>query len=202
LSDAAVRHLRRDARLRPVIDRVGEYGLRRVRNRYECLVGAIVNQQLAGSAARPILARFRAMYGPRFPRPEAVAATRTAALRRVGLSSMKASYIRGISRDIACGALRLDALSRMDDEAVVERLSRVRGIGRWTAEMYLMFALGRPDVLPVGDYGLRAGVRDLFSMRDLPTPAELRRRAEPWRPYRSVATWYIWKGMRGFGEIG
>ncbi len=202
MSEEAVRHLRRDARLGPVVARVGPYGLRRVRNRYECLVGAIVNQQLAGSAARPILARFRALHGPRFPKPKDIAKTRESTLLKVGLSRMKASYIRGISSEISTGRLRLDALSRMDDESVIERLSEIRGIGRWTAEMYLMFALGRPDVLPVGDYGLRAGVRDLFGMRELPTPAELQKRAEPWRPYRSAATWYIWKGVRGFGELG
>lgn len=202
MSTKALRHLRGDARLAAVIDRVGTYGLRRIRNRYECLVGAIINQQLSGPSARAIMARFRALHASRFPRPSEVALARTSVLRRIGLSSMKISYIRDLSRQIASGEIRLARLSRMDDESVIASLVSVRGVGRWTAEMYLIFALGRPDVLPADDLGLRAGVQRLYSMRALPTRAQLVRRAEKWRPYRTIATWYIWKGMQGFGEIG
>ncbi len=201
MSDGAIAHLRTDRRLRPVIDRVGAFRMRRVRNRYECLVGAIINQQLSGSAARSIQSRFRSTYARRFPLPADVIATRNPVLRRTGLSSMKISYIKGLSRELESGRLRLDALTKMDDESVIDSLVSVRGIGRWTAEMYLMFALGRPDVLPVGDLGLRTGVQKLYSLRS-PSPDKIRRIAEKWRPYRSVATWYIWRGMQGFGEIG
>ena len=202
MSAEALRHLSGDPRLAAVIERVGEYRIRRVRNRYECLVGAIINQQLSGSAARSIMSRFRAMYPGRFPRPAEVASTRAPALRRIGLSTMKVSYIKGLSAEIGSGSLDLARISRLDDESVIAELTAVRGIGRWTAEMYLMFALGRPDVLPVGDLGLRAGIKALYSMRQMPTHSQVRRRAEKWRPYRSVATWYIWRGMQGFGEIG
>lgn len=202
MSAKALAHLRTDKKLQSVIDRVGEYKIRRIHNRYECLVGAIINQQLSGSAARSIHSRFRKMYPGRFPHPAVVASTRDSALRKIGLSTMKISYIKGLSCDIESKKLRLDRFSKMDDESVIDSLVSVRGIGRWTAEMYLMFALGRLDVLPVGDLGLRVGVQKLYRMRSSPTHEQIRRIAEKWRPYRTVATWYIWRGMQGFGEIG
>ena len=191
---AVARHLSgRDGRLAAVVGRVGEYRMRRARNRYESLVLAVIGQQLSGAAAGAAAARFRALYGGRFPRPGAVAATPEAALRGAGLSGMKAAAIAGLSARIESGALRLDALPRMPDEDVVGELSAVRGVGRWTAQMFLMFALGRLDVLPAGDLGLRRGIMLLRSAGRLPSEAEAEREAEAWRPYRSAATWYLWR---------
>ncbi|ABK78469.1 3-methyladenine DNA glycosylase/8-oxoguanine DNA glycosylase [Cenarchaeum symbiosum A] len=180
---------------------VGEYNPRRTRNRHEALVRSIITQQLSGSAASSILARFRALYGGGFPRPADVARTPARKLQQAGISAMKADYIRGLSGMIDRRELKLAGFSRMGDEEVVAELVRVRGVGRWTAEMFLIFALGRQDVLPLGDLGLRKGVMKLCSMDSLPTDAEIVKTAERWRPYRTAATWYLWKGTQGFRNI-
>ena len=199
--DDILHHLCTDKKLAKVIDRVGKYNMRHIRNRYECLVGAIINQQLSGSAARSIQTRFRALYPGRFPLPSEVMSTSISTLRRIGLSSMKTSYIKDISVAIDSKRLRLDSFTKMDDESIIDVLVSVRGIGRWTAQMYLMFALARQDVLPTSDLGLRTGVQRLYLLKSQLTDERLERIAQKWRPYRSIATWYIWRGMQGFGEI-
>ena len=197
----AINHLRKDRKLVKVIDDVGQYKITLVKNPYESLVEAIITQQLSGKAADSISKRFREIYG-RFPKPADVVKTPHSKLRAAGLSGMKASYIKDLSRKIEKKELRIGALKNMTDDDVIEQLTRVRGIGRWTAEMFLIFSLGRLDVLPVGDLGLRKGVQRLYSLSELPEKDEIENIAEGWRPYRTVATWYIWKSLSQFEKIG
>lgn len=193
--DMVISHLCRDERLAGVVREVGDYRIIQVRNRYRALVEAVIAQQLSGSAAGSISARFRGLY-PRFPRPRDVLETSDGALRDAGLSRMKILCIREISARMETGELRLRDIRRLPDEKVVAELTKIRGVGRWTAEMFLIFSLGRMDVLPVGDLGLRRGVETLY---DIPDPAaeDIIEIAEKWRPFRSVAVWYIWKGQGG-----
>ncbi|MEM3006662.1 MAG: DNA-3-methyladenine glycosylase [Candidatus Nitrosotenuis sp.] len=201
MSNDAIKFLRKDAKLAKIIDAVGKYKINLVRDPYESLVEAIITQQLSGKAAESISKRFRKMYGG-FPKPREVVKTPHSKLRKVGLSDMKVTYIKDLSKKIESNDLRLDSLKDMNDEEVIEHLSQVKGIGRWTAEMFLIFSLGRLDVLPVGDLGLRKGVQKLYSLSELPQKDQIERLAEKWRPYRTVATWYIWKGLSQFDKIG
>ena len=192
-------HLCTDPKLEAAVREVGEYDIRLDSDKYESLVQAIITQQLSGKASGAIAARLKALYGGAFPAPADVLATSDDDLRAVGLSRGKVSYIRGISELVESGGLDLDSLEEMPDDDVVAALTAVKGIGRWTAEMFLIFTLGRLDVLPVDDLGLRKGIRLVYSTRTLPTGAEAARIAERWRPYRTVATWYLWKYQRMLG---
>lgn len=201
-SDAEfIDHLCRDPRMEAVVREVGDYAVGPPGDRYESLVGLIITQQLSGKAAGAIKARFRAMYGGAFPAPGDVAATPDAALRAAGMSGMKASYVKDLSRRVASGRLRLGDLDGLPDEEAIGRLMEVRGVGRWTAEIFLIFALGRLDVLPAGDLWLRKGIKEAYSLRLIPDEDEARRIAERWRPYRSVAAWYLWKYQPGFDRV-
>jgi len=192
---AAVAHLRRaDPVLARVIDSVGPFELRLRRERFPALCRAIIFQQLAGAAARTIYDRFVALFGERgFPSPRQVLAASEAALRAAGLSRQKIRYLRDLAEHVAAGKINFHRFPRMSDEEVIAELVRVHGVGRWTAEMFLMFNLGRPDVLPVDDLGVRNAVRRLYRMRKLPDARRLRALGERWRPYRSVASWYLWR---------
>jgi DNA-3-methyladenine glycosylase II len=184
-----------------VIESIGPHKIAVVKNPYKSLVEAIITQQLSGKAADTISKRFRRIYG-RFPKPVDVIRTPDSKLRAAGLSGMKVSYIKDLSTKIESGEIRMSSLKNMTDGEVVEHLTQVKGIGRWTAEMFLIFSLGRLDVLPVGDLGLRKGIQRLFSLPDLPEEDEIEDIAEKWRPYRTVATWYIWKSLSQFDNIG
>jgi DNA-3-methyladenine glycosylase II len=140
-----------------------------------------------------IAARVEAVLSPHGFLPSAVVAASEETLRSAGLSRAKALALKDLAERANNGLLPLDSLSNLSDEEVIACLVPVRGIGRWTAEMFLIFSLGRFDVLPVDDFGLRAGVRDLYQLSELPSKADLRERGEPWRPYRSIATWYFWR---------
>lgn len=193
----AVRHLRRaDPVLARLIGEVGpcRYRVDRGGGPFAVLVEAIVYQQLAGAAAATIHGRLCALVGRRYPRPEDVARVTDAGLRGAGLSRQKIGYLRDLVARVQDG-LPLGRLSRLSDEAVVEALTTVKGIGRWTAEMYLMFRLGRLDVLPVDDLGIRKAMQNAWRKRALPKPDWMRATAEPWRPYRSVACWYLWRSL-------
>ncbi len=192
----ARRHLsRRDAILRPLIARVGRCTLDPGGDRFAALVRAVVAQMISTKAARAITARLEAMVGDLAP--ERILAAGEGLLREAGLSGSKAQALADLAAHVTDGRLPLARLEELDDEEVIARLVPVRGIGRWTAEMFLIFSLGRLDVLPVDDFGLRAGVRDHYWLKELPGRAVLRELAESWRPYRSVATWYLWRS-RGF----
>jgi DNA-3-methyladenine glycosylase II len=158
------------------------------------LVRAIIGQQLSTTAAATIAGRFEALWGS-FPTPAQVTAMPDERLRAVGLSGQKTGYLRDLCKRIEAGDLPIDALDRMDDEAVVAKLTEVKGIGRWTAEMFLIFRLHRPDVLPVGDLGIVKAVQRAYKLRKTPTPDRLMRIGEAWRPYRSVACWYLWASL-------
>ncbi len=185
--------LRRDKVLAPVIRRVGACGLRRRGDPYRALLRSILYQQLAGAAAAAIDRRLRARFDGRYPTPERLLATRARELRAVGLSRQKIAALHSLAQAFRDGTVSSRRLTRLDDEAVIEAVTAIRGVGDWTAHMLLMFSLGRPDVLPVGDYGIRKGVQSLYGLKELPGPRELDTIAEPWRPYRSVASWYLWR---------
>lgn len=200
--EAAIKHLKKDPKLAEIIFNVGACKIRTTKNRYESLVEAIITQQLSGSAAKSISERFRLLYSSRFPKPIDVIKTSDARLRKIGLSQMKVSYIKDLSKKISSKELQLNKMHGLSDEQVIEELIQVRGIGRWTAEMFLIFSLGRIDILPVGDLGLKKGIKKLHSLKELPTEDKMKKIAEKWRPYRTVATWYLWKSLKNFDDIG
>jgi DNA-3-methyladenine glycosylase II len=190
----AKRHLRRcDPQLAQLIKRVGPCTLQPDGDAFPLLVRAIIAQMISTKAARAIGARVLAALHPHGVTAAAVAAASEDCLRGAGLSRAKVLALKDLANRGLSGALPLDGLAQMSDEDVIDALVPVRGIGRWTAEMFLIFSLGRLDVLPVDDLGLRAGVRDVYELPELPGRAELRERGEVWRPYRSIATWYFWR---------
>ena len=202
MSTVAIKVLKKDPKLARIIKVVGKYQITITSNYFESLIEAIITQQLAGAAAKAISKRFRSLYGKRFPKPIDVLKTSDPKLRKTGLSGMKVKYIKDLSKNIESKKLKLRSLSKLSDDEIVEQLTRVKGIGRWTAEMFLIFSLGRMDVLPVGDLGLKKGVQLLNSSTKLPTSDEIEELAEKWRPYRTVATWYLWKSLQKFDTIG
>jgi 3-methyladenine DNA glycosylase/8-oxoguanine DNA glycosylase len=195
----AVRHLKAaDPVMRRVIDKVGPCRLDPGERPdvFHALVRSIIYQQLNGNAAGSIYRRFKALYPSReFPTAADIAATGDGALRAAGLSPQKLSYLRDLSARTADGSLDLAGVHGMEDEAVIEHLTQVRGVGRWTAEMVLMFTLGRQDVLPVDDYGFKRAVQVQYRMRAPPKRERLHKLAEPWRPFRTVGTWYMWQSL-------
>ncbi|MBI4467501.1 MAG: DNA-3-methyladenine glycosylase 2 family protein [Acidobacteria bacterium] len=195
----AVRYLKEaDPILGRAIESVGPYRLKRQPNQFGALVEAILYQQLALNAAATIARRFRRLYANpgRLPRPEELRRTPARKLRAAGISRQKIGYLRDLARKAASGRLRLGRFRGMSDEEVIANLIQVKGIGRWTAEMFLLFSLGRPDVLPLDDLGLRYAVKQAYRLRTLPSATKMERIAAPWRPYRSAATWYLWKFRR------
>lgn len=193
--DVATRHVAAaDARIAALIDAVGPCTLSVRRGRYASLVRAIVGQQVSTAAARTIYGRLQAAAGGRVA-AAAVAALNDATLRSAGLSGQKVLSVRDLTERVVGGDLRLQRLSSLDDEAVIEDLTRVRGIGRWTAEMFLMFVLLRGDVLPVDDLGIQNAFRKFYSMRARPSAARMQQLARPWRPWRTVGCWYLWRGL-------
>lgn len=171
------------------------FDARPARSIFQGLAEAIVYQQLNGRAAATILARVVALYRPkRFPSPADVLATPDATLRAAGLSAAKTAAMKDLAAHVLAGEIPTLAAARtLDDETLVAELTRVRGIGRWTVEMLLMFRLRRPDVLPVGDYGVCKGFQLLYGLRKPPRPERLVKHAECWRPFRSVGSWYMWR---------
>jgi 3-methyladenine DNA glycosylase/8-oxoguanine DNA glycosylase len=197
--EAAVLHLRgADAFLARVIDSIGPFTLEPVSGAYRALARAIFFQQLAGPAARAIMRRVLDLLGTddaRFFTPEQFLAATDEDLRAAGLSRQKMVYLRDLADKFAAGELREDEFAHLDDEEVVRRVTAVKGIGRRTAEMFLIFSLGRPDVLPVDDLGVRRGFQVVYGLDGLASPERMRTIAEPWRPYRSVGTWYMWRSV-------
>jgi len=192
----ALRHLRRDDRFDALIGRVGRCGLKAERGRepYEALLRSIAHQQLHARAAEAILGRFLALYGSRFPPPAQVLSTDDARLRACGFSGTKIAAIRDICARTLDGTVppRRQA-ARISDAELIARLTTIRGVGRWTVEMLLIFTLGRPDVLPVDDFGVREGYRLLHGLQAQPRPRDLATIGEAWAPWRSFAAWYLWR---------
>lgn len=191
---------RRDPVLGRVIRAVGPIDFKVEDGHYESLVGAIIFQQLAGTAAQAILNRFMQLYGGKIPGPEKYLATDERKLRSVGLSPQKISYIRDLCQRIVNGSLDLRSLTEKPDNQVIEHLDPVKGVGRWTAEMFLLFVLGRTDVLPVDDLGLQKAAKRIYKLRALPTRTRFERLAKNWHPYSSVATMYLWRSREKPGD--
>jgi DNA-3-methyladenine glycosylase II len=201
LSEEAIKFLKKDPNLAKIICQVGKYRISLVKNPYRSLINAIITQQLSSAAADSISKKFQKLYQG-YPKPIDVISTPDSKLRSAGLSQMKVIYIKDLSEKIQSKELRIRSLKDKSDEDVILHLTQVKGIGRWTAEMFLIFSLGRLDVLPVGDLGLKKGMQRLYCMPDLPEKEEIERIAEKWRPYRTVATWYIWRSLNQFDKIG
>jgi len=191
--------MRRDPILAVIIKQIGPCGMadRQRKDHLSALVGAIVSQQLSTKAAATIFGRFVALFPENhIPDAAAIAAQSDASLRGVGLSGQKVGYLRDLSLRIADGRLNLDELDALSDEVVIERLTAVKGFGRWTAEMFLMFRLHRPDVLPAGDLGIVNAIQRLYRLRKRPEAKRVLKIGEAWRPYRSVASWYLWQSLK------
>jgi DNA-3-methyladenine glycosylase II len=196
-ADAGRRLARLDARLKPLIAHVGPCTLRPHPDAFRVLASSIVSQQISTKAAASISQRVRALCGRGGVRPKRIAELPDEALRGAGLSNNKLLSMRSLSQFFLDNASLVRRLKAMPDEEVIEALIPIRGVGVWTAQMFLIFCLGRPDVLPTADYGFQAGVRDVYRLDELPKAKALEDLAEPWRPLRTVATWYFWKS-RGF----
>ena len=198
MSRRAIKHLRAtDPALGAIIDRVGPYRLtpRTEGTHFDYVVRCIVGQQLSGKAATTIYQRVRDLYGGGFPTPAQFLKAPVAKLRAAGLSGRKVEYVKELAARTQTKSIAILGLHEMHDEEVMETLVSVRGIGRWTAQMVLMFRLGRPDVLPELDLGVQKAVQRLHRMRKLPTPQKLRKLGEKWAPYRTFAAWYLWRSL-------
>jgi len=195
-SRKAVAHLRKvDPKLAEVIDRIGPFQGWPVRNgtHFDAVCRSIVFQQLSGKAAGTIHGRFEGIYGGRPPLPDELATTTDDKLRAVGLSRQKSAYLKDLGAKVAAGNLPIETLHELTDDEVIAALTQVKGIGRWTAQMFLMFRLGRPDVLPDLDLGVQKGIQRTYRLRKLPTPERVKQIGAKWAPYRSVGAWYMWR---------
>jgi DNA-3-methyladenine glycosylase II len=184
---------RRDPRLRPLIKRVGPCTLETHPDAFRVLASSIISQQISTKAAKSINQRVHTLCGRGGIRPKNLACLKDEDLRAAGLSASKLLSMRSLTQYFVERPRLVRDLKEMPDEEVIETLIPIRGIGVWTAQMFLIFCLGRPDVLPTADFGVKAGVRDLFGLSDLPKADMLEELAEPWRPYRTVASWYFWR---------
>jgi DNA-3-methyladenine glycosylase II len=197
MNRVAVRHLKRsDPRLAAVRERVGPCRFQPERNgtHFDAILRSIIYQQLSGKAAATIHRRVIALLGGA-PTPAAVAATPDDALRAAGLSRQKMSYVRDLARQATSGAVPFASLDTLDDDAVIEALTAIKGVGRWTAQMFLMFRLGRPNVLPAEDLGIRKGVQLAYRTRGLPPPKRVLTLGRSWSPYATIASWYLWRSL-------
>ena len=187
-----------DQRMGKLIEKFGPPNFNLMNNYYESLVRSIVYQQLSGKAASIIYERFLDLFVfDIYPEPKDILAVSIETLRSSGLSYQKVNYIRDLSEKWQDGTMNLTDIDSMTDEEISSELIKVKGIGQWTADMFLMFTLGRPDVFPFGDLGIQKGVMILTNMNRLPTQKEMERKTKKWHPYRTVAAWYLWKLVDG-----
>jgi DNA-3-methyladenine glycosylase II len=163
---------------------------------FSVLVNSIISQQLSGSAARAIAGRLRDRFDGRMPSPTQLLAMRPATLRAVGLSRMKVEYLRSLAKHIVSGEFRIEHLGKFSDDEVREQITAIKGLGRWSADMFLLIKLRRPDILPSGDLGIRSAVQRLYRLKHLPTPREVDAIGEKWRPHRTLASLYLWASDR------
>jgi DNA-3-methyladenine glycosylase II len=198
LHRSAMRHLQRaDPVLAEVVARHGphRFELRTGGSHFDAIARAIVSQQLSVKAASTIHGRFRALYDGAGGTPEVVAGISETRLRKAGLSWQKIGYIQDLARRVTSGELELDRIDEMSDDELVTRLTAVKGVGTWTAQMFLMFRLGRPDVLPVLDLGIQKAIQRAYRMRKRPTVRQVEKIARAWAPYRTIACWYLWRSL-------
>lgn len=197
----AILHLKKsDPVMKAIIEAVGPYKLELRPPCFDTLVRSIVFQQVSGNVARVILGRLREVAGEELT-PEGILLHETERLRKCGLSRAKTEYIQDLARRTQSGEVDFATLPGASDEEVIASLVRVKGIGVWTAQMFLMFALERTDVLPTGDLGVRKAMQISYQLEQLPTPDEMREIAAPWQPYRSVASWYLWRSLDGIAAL-
>ncbi len=193
----------RDIKLANLIQTIGEYSIEKHKDPFESLIKSIIYQQLSGESANAIYNRLLKHYGETLPTPIHIISTPKETFRiKIGLSFRKIEYIKDLSLRISKGELNLILLSSMADEEIIAELVKVRGIGRWTAEMFLIFYLGREDVMPIGDLGIRKAVQNLYGLPQLPSSAHVLEISSTWKPYRSIAAWYLWKSLANFDTIG
>ena len=198
----AIHHLRKaDPVLASIIERVGPYTMQYREPVFQTLVRSIVYQQLSGKAALTIFNRLLAAARTEPVTPEAILNLRPQKMRTLGLSQQKVTYIRELARMTRDGEIQFEKLGELEDAAVIAHLTRVKGVGVWTVHMFLMFALRRPDVLPVGDLGVRMAIKKAYGLAELPTPAEMEKIAASWRPWSSVASWYLWRSLENQGAM-
>jgi DNA-3-methyladenine glycosylase II len=191
----AVNHLKKsDPILRAIIERVGPCRMEFGEPEFSSLAESIVYQQLNGKAAATIFERFAALAGDPLT-PQGILKLSDEQLRSVGLSKQKSAYLKDLAAKTAAGALDFARLAELSDDEVIEHLTQVKGIGVWTAHMFLMFSLRRPNVLPTGDYGVQVAIKKHYKKRKLPKPKDMEKIARSWAPYRSVACWYMWRSL-------
>lgn len=196
----AVNHLRRaDPVMAGVIDAIGpcRFRTRPELSHFEAVARSIIYQQLSGKAAATIYGRFEALFGGDRPHASALVALGDDALRGAGISRQKMSYLRDLAARVHAGAIPIESLHELDDQAVIGHLTSVKGVGVWTAQMFLMFKLGRPDVLPDLDLGIRKGIKEAYRLRKLPDARRVQAIGAKWSPYRTVACWYLWRLLDG-----
>src|ERR1700722_7786519 len=197
----ALNHLRKcDPVLRAIIERVGPYRMEYSPAEFSSLAEAIVYQQLNGSAAATIWKRFSALAGNPLT-PQGILKLTDQQLRSVGLSKQKSSYLKDLAAKTASGHLDFAKLPELSDEEVIKHLTQVKGIGVWTAHMFLIFSLRRPDILATGDLGARVAIRKAYQLEELPVPKQIEELAAAWRPYSSVAMWYLWRSLDGAAQL-
>ncbi len=191
----AVNHLKKsDPVLGAIIERVGAFRMQFGEPTFHNLAESILYQQLNGKAAATIFDRFTAAAGDPLT-PKGILKLSDAEMRAIGLSRQKTSYLRGLSEKTQAGLLEFERMPQMTEEEVIDHLTQVKGIGVWTAHMFLMFTLRRPDILPTGDYGIQAAIKKHYKKRKWPKPAVMEKIAKPWAPYRSIACWYLWRSL-------
>ena len=195
--DDALLVLNKDKKLKKIISSVGECKIRTISNPFEALVEAIITQQISDSAGKSISLKFKNLFGKKYPTPSDVVKLSKDEIKSIGLSRMKAEYIYDISQMIVDKKLNFKIFKKMSNEDVISELTKIRGIGKWTAEMYLIFALGRMDVFPLGDLGLINGIKKLYDLEN-PSTDEILEITNSWIPYRTIGTWYIWRGVKNF----
>ncbi len=198
----ALNHLKKaDPVMAAIIERVGPYKIQYREPVFQSLVRSIVYQQLHGKAAATIFGRLQAAAKVDPLTPESILKLRPSRMRALGLSNQKMTYIRELAKLTKSGAIDFEKFPEQEDAQVIEHLTQCKGVGVWTVHMFLIFALRRLDVLPTGDLGIRAAMKKAYDLAELPKPEEMHRIAAPWRPYASVACWYLWRSLDGAGEM-
>lgn len=193
---AALEHLQNvDPILTRVIEQVGPFRLKPSKQRFEALVRSILAQQISTVVARTLMQRLKDQLAPQRITPQSLNAMAFEDLRAIGLSRQKATYLQDLTTRVLDGSVRLAQVHRFDDEAIIEELVQVKGIGRWTAQMFLIFCLGRPDVFAPDDFGLRSAIQKLYGLDELPKRAQAEEIAAPWKPYGTFASWYLWRSL-------
>ena len=190
-----------DPVLQKLIQDVGPFKIRFIKNPFEAIVDSVITQQISDAAGMIIAKKFRNVFGGKFPTAQDIIQTNNDKLLSSGITNSKANCIKEISNKVLTGQLSFKKFTKMYDEDIISELITIKGVGRWTAEMFLIFGLKRLDILPLGDLGLKRGIQKMYSLSDVPTTEKILQISNVWRPYRTIATWYIWKGIQNFQNV-